>query len=38
MSPCYPTWFGQGLLTGPFPSTDGLPVPDRWRVTWVSMA
>jgi hypothetical protein len=30
-------WFGQGLLTGPSPSTDGLPVPDRWRVTCVSM-
>ena len=35
MSPCYPTWFGQGLLlTRPSSATAGLPVPDRWRVTW----
>jgi len=27
-------WFGQGLLTRPSSSTDGLSVPDRWRVTW----
>jgi len=26
-------WFGRGLLTRPSSSTDGLPVPDRWRVT-----
>src|SRR5208337_221580 len=27
-------WFGQGLLTRPSSLTAGLPVPDRWRVTW----
>ncbi len=27
-------WFGQGLLTRPSSSTDGLSVPGRWRVTW----
>src|SRR5208283_4460715 len=27
-------WFGLGLLTRPSSSTDGLSVPDRWRVTW----
>src|SRR5208283_5989530 len=27
-------WFGQGLLTRPSSATAGLPVPDRWRVTW----
>ena len=28
MSPCYPTWFGQGLLTRPCSATDGLPGPE----------
>src|SRR5208337_229299 len=28
-------WFGQRLLlTRPSSATAGLPVPDRWRVTW----
>src|SRR5271157_1172212 len=27
-------WFGQGLLTRPSSATAGLPVPDRWRMTW----
>ena len=27
-------WFAQGLLTRTSSWTDGLPVPDRWRVTW----
>src|SRR5208337_3071094 len=26
--------FGEGLLTRPSSATDGLPVPDRWPVTW----
>ena len=27
-------WFGRGLLTRLSSATAGLPVPDRWRVTW----
>src|SRR5271157_6426757 len=30
-------WFGQGLLTRPSSSTDGLPVPERRCVTWRPM-
>jgi len=29
-------WFGQGLLTRPSSETEGLPGPDRRRVTWIA--